>query len=183
MKLTCSQMDVLISFYIEGDLSSSLKKQVEEHINSCATCKAKFDIINSMIKDMRKGLDLEEQCVSTKTSSSQITHQYNLFKNNLSLYLDNELTSEENLKMKKIAINNKKARKDLEENYNIRKLMNESYTRALDDAKKDFSKNIMRQLQLEEEAVSGIHPAIKILFFSTIAVLLLTSFVLISLNM
>lgn len=183
MKLTCSQMDVLISFYIEGDLSSSLKKQVEEHINSCATCKTKFEIINSMLKDIRKDLDLEEQRITLQSSGSQNTHQYNLFKNNLSLYLDNELTSEENLKMKKIAINNKKARKDLEENYSIRKLMNESYTKTLDETKKDFSKTILRQLQLEEEAVSGFHPVIKILVFSTIAVLIITSFVLVSLNM
>lgn len=183
MKLTCSQMDVLISFYIEGDLSSSLKKQVEEHINTCSVCKAKFEIINSMLKDLRKDLDLEEQCVSSQTTTAQNTHQYNLFKNNLSLYLDNELTNEDNLKMKKIAINNKKARKELEENYNIRKLMNDSYNKTIDDTKKDFSKNIMRQLQLEEEAILGIHPAIKILIFSTIMVLAITSWVLLTLNM
>ena len=31
MNLTCAQMDVLLSFYIEGELSSALKTQVEEH--------------------------------------------------------------------------------------------------------------------------------------------------------
>ena len=44
MKLTCAQMDVLISFYIDGELSSSLKQQVEEHMQKCSTCRAKYDI-------------------------------------------------------------------------------------------------------------------------------------------
>ena len=37
MNLTCAQMDVLISFYIDDELSSVLKKQVEEHLKNCAT--------------------------------------------------------------------------------------------------------------------------------------------------
>ena len=31
MEITCTQMDVLISFYIEGDLSKALKEKVDEH--------------------------------------------------------------------------------------------------------------------------------------------------------
>ena len=77
---------------------------------------------------------------------------------------------------------NKKARKDLEENYNIRKLMNESFSKTQEDIKKDFSRNVLRQLQLEEEAVSGMHPAVKILSFVIIATLIITAFVLFSLN-
>ena len=41
MKLTCAQMDVLISFYIENELSLALRKQVEEHLKNCANCSAK----------------------------------------------------------------------------------------------------------------------------------------------
>ena len=181
MKLTCTQMDVLITFYIEGDLSSSLKKQVEEHIKTCSNCKAKFDIISSMLKDLRENLDLEEEEIPYQ-ASDKTNHHYNIFKNNLSLYIDNELSSEENLKIKKFAISNKKARKDLEENYNIRKLVNDSFSKTQEDIKKDFSRNVLRQLQLEEEAVSGMHPAVKILSFVIIATLIITAFVLFSLN-
>ena len=184
MKLTCAQMDVLISFYIDGDLSSNLKKQVEEHIKNCATCKAKFEIISSMLKDMHGSLDLEEKCLTSKQNLEEATSlHYRVFKNNLSAYLDNELSDEENLKIKKFAINNKKARKELEDNYNIRRIMSDSFKKTKDDAKKDFSKSILRQLELEEEAVLGFHPAVRLLIAFTITVLVLTSFVLISLSM
>ena len=106
MKLTCAQMDVLISFYIEGDLSSSLKAQVEEHMQSCATCRAKFDIIKSMLVELKNSLELEsnhdtkENLLNTESSSNH----YKLFKTNLSAYIDNELSSDENIKIKKFTI-------------------------------------------------------------------------------
>lgn len=186
MKLTCTQMDVLISFYIEGDLSNALKAQVEEHMKSCATCRAKYDIIRSMLKDLKTSLDIEGESDligNAKSLGGKATsQQYRVFKNDLSAYIDNELSNEESIKIKKFTINNKIARKDLEESYNIRKLMNDSFKRAREDARHDFSKNILRQLELEEEATSGIHPAIKLLIGFTLSVLIITMLVLSSLS-
>lgn len=186
MKLTCAQMDVLISFYIDGELSSTLKSQVEEHIKNCASCRAKYDIIKNMILELKNNLNISDNEESFKTSDKFSTHvnseQYRLFKNDLSAYIDNELPSEENLKIKKFTINNIKAREDLEDNYNIRRLMNESFQKIKSDTKQDFSKNILKQLELEEEATSGFHPVIKLLIGFTLSVLILTSIVLINLS-
>lgn len=184
MKLTCAQMDVLISFYIDGDLSSALKAQVEEHMKNCATCRAKYDIIKSMISDLKNNFDLESEPSVTKPYSTKVTsQQYRLFKNDLSAYIDNELPSDENIKIKKFTINNAQARQDLEDSYNIRKLLNDSFRKTKAEARHDFSKNVLRQLELEEEEVNlGIHPAIKIVIGFTILVLVITSFVLMSLS-
>ena len=182
MKLTCAQMDVLISFYIDGDLSSSLKSQVEEHMKLCPTCRAKFDIIKSMLQDMKSNL-IKEPEISQKTSqASALSQQYRIFKNNLSAYVDNELNPEENLKIKKFAINNKSARKELESAYNIRKMMNESFNKSRNESKGDFSKHGLRQMELEDEIALGIHPAIKLIIGFTFVVFVLTTFVLISLS-
>ena len=183
MKLTCAQMDVLISFYIDGELSSALKKQVEEHINECPTCKAKFEIINTMLEDLRETFELQEEYTPLDNSKKDInSKRYHIFKHNLSAYVDNELPKEETLKVKKFTINNKHARKDLEAYYNIRKLMNDSFSKTQNDIKKDYSKNILRQLELEEEATLGFNPVIKLLIGFTVVVLLITSFVLMSLS-
>ena len=185
MKLTCAQMDVLISFYIDGDLSKALKSQVEEHLKACPTCRAKYDIIKSMITDLKCNFkeedSLEKEAVQTYGSASA-TQQYRIFKNNLSAYIDNELDGEENIKIKKFTINNKKARQDLENNYNIRKLMNDSFRKTKAEAKHDFSKNVLKQLELEEEANLGIHPAIKLIIGFSISVMVLTVIVLFSLS-
>ena len=183
MKLTGAQMDVLISFYLEGELSSALKSQVEEHIKNCAGCKAKFDIIKSMLDDLKKDLNLDEDFTEESSYKTKVSsQQYRVFKNNLSAYIDNELSSDDNIKIKKFTINNEKARQDLQDNYNIKKLMNDSFLKTKSEARQDFSRSVLRQLELEEESGFGIHPAIKILIGFTISVLVLTSIVLMSLS-
>ena len=158
MEITCAQMDVLISFYIEGDLSKTLKAKVEEHLKTCSVCRAKYDIIKTMLQDLKDSLDENEPEVVTSTTNSQ----YRLFQNNLSAYIDNELPPEENIKIKKFTINNKKARKELENTYNIRKLMNDSFHKTKSEFRQDFSKNVMKQLDLNNEANLNFHPVLKV---------------------
>lgn len=175
MALTCAQMDVLLSFYIDNELSQSLRKQVELHLNKCPACRAKYDIILDMITDL-KSCCLKEENEGEKiiADSKPNSYQYQLFKNNLSAYIDNELGKDETLKIKKFTINNKNARKELEENFNLRRMMNDSFKKCRSEARRDFSKHIIKQLQLEEEAVLGIHPALKLLIVFT-AVLFVSS--------
>lgn len=185
MKLTCAQMDVLITFYIDGDLSFSLKKQVEEHMKSCASCRAKYDIVKSMVLDLKTSLNLENDVNLDKNQSfnTKVTSQhYRLFKNNLSAYIDNELTNEENIKIKKFTINNLQARKDLEENYNIRKMMKESFDKIKNDSRHDFSRSVLRQLEFEDEANFGLHPIIKLIIGFIVIVFISTIIVLMSLQ-
>lgn len=188
MKLTCSQMDVLISFYIEEELSNALREQVELHLKECSTCRAKFEIIKSMLGELQKKFDTEdldeckEHSVVKKNSAETNTQQYRIFKSNLSAYIDNELTNEENIKIKKFTINNKQARKELEDSYNIRRLMNDSFNKSKNDVRNDFSKNIMKHLELEDEVSLGIHPAVKLIITFMISVFVITTIILVSLN-
>lgn len=180
-------MDVLISFYLEGDLSNNLKQQVEEHLKKCSNCRAKYDIIKSMFSDLKNCFDIEENSANKNEFNNSINNttssQYRLFQNNLSAYIDNELTNDENIKIKKFTINNRQARKDLEENYGIRKLMGESFRKTKEETRFDCSKNILKQLEIEDEdSLLGIHPALKILISFTFAVLILTTLVLMSLT-
>ena len=183
MKLTCSQMDVLLSFYINGDLSTSLKTQVEEHMSSCASCRAKFDIVKNMLEELKQDLKIDNKASRLEKENHSITSEhYRAFSENLSAYIDNELTNEENIKLKKFTINNSTARKDLENAYQLRKLMNDSLKKAKSESKQDFSKNVLKQLELEDEIELGIHPAIKLLIVFTILVLTITAIVLMNLR-
>ncbi|MBQ7126414.1 zf-HC2 domain-containing protein [bacterium] len=182
MKLTCAQMDILISFYIEDELSESLKQKVEEHLLECSKCASNYALIRSMVKEMQESIfkpamQENEFCGFTNNKNQNI-----FFKTNLSAYIDNELSNEENLKMKKYTIKNKQAQKDLQDSYNIRKLMKESYKKTRDNSRKDFSKKIIKQLELNDESILNIHPAIKILIALTLFVIILTSLILINFN-
>jgi anti-sigma factor RsiW len=177
-------MDVLISFYIDNELSQALRKQVEEHLKSCATCSAKYEIITSMISDMKSCCKTEGQKNnSNQQETKPSAYQYQVFKNNLSAYIDNELNDEENLKIKKFFLNNKKARKELEDSFSLRKMMNDSFKKSKNVHRNDFSRNIMKILELEEEVSLGVHPAVKLIIGFMVTVFVLTAIVLMSLNM
>ncbi len=179
MEITCAQMDVLISFYIEGDLSKTLKAKVEEHLKKCSVCRAKYDIIKTMLQDLKESLDENEPEAVTSATNSQ----YRLFQNNLSAYIDNELPPEENIKIKKFTINNKKARKELENTYNIRKLMNDSFHKTKSEFRQDFSKNVMKQLDLNNEANLNFHPVLKVAIAFVATVLILSAIIVFSLTL
>ena len=76
-------MDVLISFYIDGDLRSTLKSYVEEHIKLCPTCRAKFDIIKSMLLEMKNNLGGEMNFAQKTAEDKVSSQQYRIFKNTL----------------------------------------------------------------------------------------------------
>lgn len=177
MEITCLQMDVLISFYIDGELSESLKAKVEEHLKECSVCRAKFNIISSLFTDVKKNLGLkkeEEEVYSTNTHHS---HQYQFFKTNLSAYIDNELPEEDNVKIRKYTIGNKKARKELEDTYRIRKLMRDSFRKSKSESKPDFIKNIMKQISTDDKNEFGFNPLISVAFAFVMTTLLISAIV------
>ena len=73
MEITCAQMDVLISFYIEGDLSNALKTKVEKHLQTCSACRSKYNIIKGMLDDLKSGFDKKEELLKTMKNKEMDT--------------------------------------------------------------------------------------------------------------
>ncbi len=178
MEITCAQMDVLLSFYVEGDLSKALKTKVEEHLKKCPSCREKYEIIKTMIQDLKTSVEEKEEIFSSKANS-----QYRIFQNNLSAYVDNELPAEESIKIKKYTINNKQARKELEDTYNIRRLMSESFNKTKLDARQDFARNVLRQLNPNEDYTFAFHPVLKLAAAFVMTVLVLSAIIVFSLTL
>lgn len=75
----------------------------------------------------------------------------NELKINLSAYVDNELSDEENIKVKKYIISNPQARQELEDLYKLRKVMQNSFEKTKQETKVDFSKFILRRIDIQKE--------------------------------
>lgn len=143
-KLSCEQISALLSFYAEGTLNLLLKKLVKEHLENCPDCMAEY-------------LDMVEKCNNNKTldvsednfAAVYGNKQYEDFRANLSAYVDNELSDEESIKVKKVAISNPMARKDLENIYKFKNLLYDSFAKTRDSLKADYSKIVSGSLQKE----------------------------------
>ena len=150
INLTCTQVSALLSFYIDDKLSVQLKEFVEAHLEICPSCRAKFEALRKMVNSLK---EVHEKMTAIKSDydTNQTTPQYDEFKTNLSAYVDNELSDEENIKVKKYVISNAKARQDLENLYTLKKVLSNSFEKTKNEVKEDYSKYILKRIDIQEE--------------------------------
>ena len=137
--LTCNQVSALLNFYIEGKLNPRLREYIDLHLEKCPNCRKKIQELRKMLNTFRVNAKSNKE--TTKANIS------NEFKNNLSAYIDNELNANENIKIKKMAISNPDARKELETMYKYQQILQSSYKRTKEESKIDYSKTILNEIQ------------------------------------
>ena len=137
-QLTCEQVNALMPFYLENKLTEKLSNFVKQHLQKCPTCMQKYNAIKNALK------------LNNDEITPDVNKQYDNYINNLSAYIDNELNDEESLKMKKYAISNPIARKNLENIYTLKRIINLAYEKTKQEQKTDYSKLITNQIIQEE---------------------------------
>ncbi len=161
MDLTCAQVEMLLSFYFDGELKDNLKNKVEEHLKNCPVCRAKYETLAELFIGMRESVaELSFKQPYTSQCAEKEHHRQTDYKTNMSAYIDNELDNNENIKIKKLTINNKKARKYLEDSYALKHVINNAFEKSKNNMKYDFSKNILSTLDIENQEYT-ISPIIK----------------------
>lgn len=177
MNLTCTQVSALLSFYIDDKLNVQLKQFVEAHLEICPACKAKLETLKNMVNSLkeahRKLEDMKPEQVESLAAASE-NSQHDAFKVSLSAYIDNELDDEENIKIKKYIVSNPKARAEIENLYKLKRILNSSFEKAKHDARDDYSKYILKRIDIQEE-VYGPDSFVKVM---ALCILLLAVFTL-----
>ena len=156
MNLSCSQVSSLMTFYINNKLNYPVKKMFEEHLKNCPKCYEKY---MALLDIMTKFSEAKEYIDNIKyernlENSAEDEKDYVLVQS-LSAYSDNELSEEESLRVKKYIITNLSARKTLEDLCSLKKVIKDSFDKSSSKFKIDFSKNVMKQLDLKEEYYKG----------------------------
>lgn len=173
VNLTCNQVSALLSFYLNDKLNDQLKQFVQEHLDNCPACRAKLAALSDMVKSLK---EVHEKLKVTQPAISreEISPQYSEFKSNLSAYVDNELSDEDNIKVKKYVISNPNARQDLESMMDLRRLLHASFDKTKQEMKVDFSKFVLRNIDIHEELYAPDSFAKVVAFF----IIMLTLFTL-----
>ncbi len=145
-ELNCNQVITLLTFYIENKLNKSLSRQINEHLALCPRCMEKYKKLRKILEnfsEIKSKISEEDEPDSTYE-----TAQYKRFKANLSAYIDNELSDSDNIKIKKIAISNPLARRDLENIYAFKQLLQTSFNRTKNELKQDYSRKTLEKLYI-----------------------------------
>ena len=162
-ELTCGQILALMSFYIGNNLTPKLKSYVDDHLKDCKECREAY--LNAK-SDLEIIIDIE----STSNNSSYQEKQYENFVDNLSAYIDNELDSDESVRIKKFVISNPAARQKLENMYTFRNIMQNSFEKTKNELKTDYSKRIINVLSNGNE-LKADKPFVKLAGAFTVMVL------------
>lgn len=171
-KLSCEQINALLYFYAENTLNIFLKKLVKEHLENCPECMANY---RNIVEKFNDNINKEN---SESDSENFETEQYKKFRTNLSAYIDNELSTDENIKIKKFAISNPLARKDLENIYKFKNMLYNSFIKTKDDLKIDYSKTVTNIIQKDFKQDNIITPFIRVwIIYFGVVIALTVSFI------
>ena len=158
-KISCEQIKSVLDYYVNGKLNKLLRKIVKEHLEKCPECMSEYISITEKLtpKIIKQDSNKDDETVKNK--------QYIYFKKNLSAYIDNELSNEDNIKIKKFAIANPLARKDLENIFLFKKFLRSAFEKTKDELKTDYSKQITNKIIHEMRYERTIDPFYKIAIF------------------
>lgn len=142
-KSVCEQIEILLSYYIHGDINDRIKYFIETHLQKCNTCRIRYEFLKNTIIEMHSAKAKIDSIKPQKVIPISLYN--NNFREKMSAYIDNELSNEESLKFKKYVIANPPVKTELENMYKIKNALNLSYEKTKSKFKEDFTKEIMQK--------------------------------------
>lgn len=158
MKITCSQFEGLMTFYIDNELSEKLTTAFEEHMKNCPNCSMKFKVIKSIVNDIKTAYDKiicennYQPPIETDIAEGKQIDPEDLSNLDLSAYIDNELSEENSIRVRKNLIAKPTVRKKLERMYKLRKILSGSFSEQKNLMRNDFSKDVIRSINADFSA-------------------------------
>lgn len=154
-KSTCKKVEAMLGLYIENKLSKNDVLFVKEHLESCSSCYRKYLTMKSVIKNLRfeyeKLLNEFEKIEAERIFSIR---EYDDFMNNISPYMDDELTYDESIKFRTYLLKSKKAREQLAIAFKLKNNIQNSFAEVGAEKQLNFEKAIIKKLKEENENVT-----------------------------
>lgn len=124
--MNCEEIRDLLYFYINKELNAPLEEYISMHLEECEECNTQY---NEILEEIKINKNIE----------------------NLSAYIDNELTDKENIQIKKNIISNSNIRDEYEKLLSLKQLIKNSMSKKEFLVKDDFSKSVFKKLNLADE--------------------------------
>lgn len=142
----------MISLYIDDKLNEEHKAFVEEHFLKCPSCFEKYKQMKNIIENLKLSYEkILKEVENVETVNLFNIREYEKFHNNISAYIDNELTYEESVEFRKYLLKSKSARNDLRNIYKLKNAMQDSIVETINDFNVDFSKKIVFELKKDQD--------------------------------
>lgn len=150
--LDCKKVLSLLSLFIDNKLDIETSYAVETHLLKCGECYKKYlemkDIITNLHFEYEKLIDEFNKIENQNLFNIR---EYDSFYNNISPYIDNELSYDDGIKFRKYLVNSKPARKELAKAYNLMNNIKQSVSKFKNSLNINYSKKIVKRLKSEDQ--------------------------------
>ncbi len=146
----CKKVTSMLSMYIENKLEEKDKLLIENHFMFCSDCYQKYlemkNIMENLHLEYKKMLNEFERIEANKMFNIR---EYEVFYQNISPYIDDELCYDDSIKFRKYLLKSKPARAELATAYGLKNNIRHSIAMYKDNLNINFSKNIIKKLKEE----------------------------------
>jgi hypothetical protein len=150
-KEICKKISSMLSLYIDNRTTLEEKIYIENHLENCPVCYKKYIYLKSLIKDLKNSYKQVLELTKRKEKLKLFNiREHENFMQNISPYVDNELSPNECLEFRKYLVKSKNAQNELKKLYNIQKIMQTSFINTKKKNNTDFSKKTIHHLQQEK---------------------------------
>lgn len=169
----------MLSLFIDDKLSDDEKFFVETHLLKCGDCYKKYIEMKTVMNNLHFEYEkLMDEFKKIDENNSFNIREYETFYNNISPYIDNELSYEDSIKFRKYLLNSKPARSDLAGAYNLRNNIKQSVENFKNKLNFNYSKKILKRLKNDnKEPFETIYKRAAIAVIIMITTLLIISFI------
>lgn len=169
----------MLAAFIENKLDDENKFLVQAHLMKCQSCYQKYvemkKVMNSLHIEYEKLMDELDKIEAENTFSIR---DYDNFYENISPYIDDELSYEDSIKFRKYLLSSKPARKELASAYKLRNAIKQSISKMTNSLNINFSKRIIKKLKSEQnESFDNIYRRAAIALTVMLIALIIISFI------
>ncbi len=148
--LICKKVTSMMSLYIDDRLNEEHKAFVEEHFKNCPSCYQKYKEMKNIIENLKLSYEkIINKVEDIETISLFNIREYEKFYNNISAYIDNELSYEEGVEFRKYLLKSKSARADLKSIYALESNIRDSVSSCIENSNVNLSKKIIKVIKEE----------------------------------
>ena len=141
----CKKVSSMLSLYIDNKVTPEQKSFIDEHLANCEECYKKYVYLKSLIKNLKDSYKQVLELARKKQQKADFNiKQHEIFLQNLSPYIDNELDAQDCFEFRKYLIKSKNAQKELKNIYTLQKEMKKAYAKTEAKLPYDQSKYIKK---------------------------------------
>lgn len=151
-KAICRKVSSMLSLYIDNKVTYQERSFIEDHLANCNECYKKYIYLKSLIKNLKDSYKQVVEFARKKQKQTMFSiREHEKFTENLSPYVDNELSAQECFEFRKYLIKSKTAQNELKNLYIMQKEMRAAYDNTKKKASSEISKYVMNSIKSKEK--------------------------------